>query len=84
MTAEQLAAAAGCSRFALYRAYRAEFGLTPSDYQRQLRLRHARTLLRSGAAPVDAASATGFADRAHFSRWFQRVYGITPGTFRRA
>ncbi|MFF3272684.1 AraC family ligand binding domain-containing protein [Streptomyces chrestomyceticus] len=84
MTAEQLAAAAGCSRFALYRAFRAEFGLAPSDYQRQLRLRHARRLLRSGAAPADAASATGFADQAHFSRWFQRVYGITPGTFRRA
>ncbi|MEU7188244.1 AraC family transcriptional regulator [Streptomyces sp. NPDC045369] len=84
MTAERLAAAAGCSRFALYRAFRAEFGLAPSDYQRQLRLRHARALLRSGAAPADAASATGFADQAHFSRWFQRVYGITPGAFRRA
>ncbi|MEF3115030.1 AraC family transcriptional regulator [Streptomyces chrestomyceticus] len=84
MTAERLAATAGCSRFALYRAFCAEFGLAPSDYQRQLRLRHARTLLRSGAAPADAATATGFADQAHFSRWFQRVYGITPGTFRRA
>ncbi|MEU7228091.1 helix-turn-helix transcriptional regulator [Streptomyces chrestomyceticus] len=73
MTAERLAAAAGCSRFALYRAFRAEFGLAPSDYQRQLRLRHARRLLRSGAAPADAAAATGFADQARFSRWFQRV-----------
>ncbi|MEV5597179.1 AraC family transcriptional regulator [Streptomyces sp. NPDC052496] len=84
LTAEQLAAAAGCSRFALYRAFRAEFGLAPSDYQRQLRLRHARSLLVSGATPADAAAATGFADQAHFSRWFHRVYGITPGTFRYA
>jgi AraC-like DNA-binding protein len=82
--AEQLAEAAGCSRFALYRSFRAEFGFAPSDYQRQLRLRHARSLLKAGVAPADAASVTGFADQAHFSRWFQRVYGVTPGVFRRA
>ncbi|MFC6066316.1 AraC family transcriptional regulator [Streptomyces ochraceiscleroticus] len=82
--AERLAAAAGCSRFALYRAFRAEYGLAPSDYQRQLRLRRARSLLRAGTTPADAAAATGFADQAHFSRWFQRVYGVTPGVFRSA
>ncbi|GAB2837198.1 AraC family transcriptional regulator [Streptomyces daliensis] len=84
VTAESLAEAAGCSRFALYRAFRAAYGLAPSDYQRQLRLRHARTLLAAGTPPSEAAAVTGFADQAHFSRWFQRVYGITPGTFRRA
>lgn len=83
MPAEQLAQAAGCSRYALYRAFRTEFGLAPSDYQRQLRLRHARTLLRSGTTPADAAATTGFADQAHFGRWFQRVYGVTPGVYRR-
>jgi AraC-like DNA-binding protein len=82
--AEELAGTAGCSRFALYRAFRAEFGMAPSDYQRQLRLRHARFLLASGTAPADAATAAGFADQAHFGRWFQRTYGITPGTFVRA
>ena len=82
--AEELAAAAGCSRFALYRSFRAEFGFAPSDYQRQLRLRHARSLLAAGATPADAAAEAGFADQAHFGRWFQRVYGVTPGVFRRA
>jgi AraC-like DNA-binding protein len=82
--AQLLAEAAGCSRFALYRSFRAEFGLAPSDYQRQLRLRRARSLLTAGTTPADAASVTGFADQAHLSRWFQRVYGLTPGAFRRA
>src|SRR6185312_6779479 len=37
LTADDLAAAAGCSRFAAYRAFRQAYGLSPSDYQRQLR-----------------------------------------------
>lgn len=82
--ADLLARTAGCSRFALYRAFRAEFGMPPSDYQRQLRLRRARRLLIDGATPADAAAASGFADQAHFSRWFKRTYGITPGIFQRA
>lgn len=83
VTAELLARTAGCSRFALYRAFRAEFGMPPSDYERQARLRRARALLAEGAAPADAAAATGFADQAHLGRWFKRAYGITPRVFQR-
>ncbi|MBO8191576.1 AraC family transcriptional regulator [Streptomyces oryzae] len=82
--ADLLARAVGCSRFALYRAFRTEYGMAPSDYQRQLRLRRARHLLATGTTSADAAAATGFADQAHFSRWFHRTYGITPSTFQRA
>lgn len=81
VSVELLAAAAGCSRFALYRAFSAEFGMSPSDYERQLRLRHARSLLVTGGSPADVAAATGFADQAHLARWFKRAYGITPGVF---
>ncbi|MFI9509170.1 AraC family transcriptional regulator [Nocardia sp. NPDC052566] len=73
-----------CSRFALYRAFRAEFGLAPSDYQRLLRLRAARGLIAAGHAVSEAAAATGFADQAHLTRWFRRCYGITPGIYRAA
>ncbi|MEV1067575.1 AraC family transcriptional regulator [Streptomyces sp. NPDC050263] len=87
LSANDLAAAAGCSRFALYRAFREAYGVPPSDYQRLLRLRHARRLLTGGPAPAVAAVAAvaaGFSDQAHLHRWFKRVYGITPGTFLRA
>ena len=80
---ELIAEAAGCSRFALYRAFSAEFGMSPSDYERQLRLRHARSLLVAGRSPADVAAAAGFADQAHLARWFKRAYGITPGVFAR-
>ncbi|WP_060953757.1 AraC family transcriptional regulator [Streptomyces hygroscopicus] len=82
--AARLAEAAGCSRFALYRAFRAEYGMAPSDFQRQLRLRRARGLLIAGRSAAEAAAGAGFADQSHFHRWFVRCFGVTPGTFQRA
>jgi len=84
LDAETLAAAAGASRFAVYRAFRAVYGLAPSDYQRQLRLRAARRHLAAGRPIAEAAALAGFADQSHLTRWFVRVYGITPDMFRRS
>jgi AraC-like DNA-binding protein len=79
-----LAARAGCSRYTAYRAFRHVYGMAPSDYQRQLRIRTARTLLAAGIAPAAAAAEAGFADQAHLTRWFRRYYGLTPGAYRAA
>jgi AraC-like DNA-binding protein len=84
LTADDLAAVAGCSRYAAYRAFSRAYGLAPSDYQRQLRLRAARLLLRGGVPPAAAAAEAGFADQAHLTRWFRRYYGVTPGAYRGA
>ena len=51
LTADDLAAAADCSRYAAYRAFSSTFGLAPSDYQRQLRLRQARRSWARGCRP---------------------------------
>jgi AraC-like DNA-binding protein len=84
LTADDLAAAAGCSRYAAYRAFRQAYGLAPSDYQRELRVRTARRLLTAGVEPALAAAEAGFADQAHLTRWFRRYYGVTPGAYRAA
>ena len=84
LTADDLAAAAGCSRYAAYRAFTQAYGLAPSDYQRQLRVRTARRLLIAGVSPAQAAAEAGFADQAHLTRWFRRYYGVTPGAYRAA
>jgi len=84
LTAGDLAAVAGCSRYAAYRAFHQAYGLAPSDYQRQLRVRAARGLLSRGVPPAVAAAEAGFADQAHLTRWFRRYYGITPGAYRSA
>ena len=82
--ASRLADVAGCSRYALYRAFRAELGMPPSDFQRLLRLRRARGMLMRGRSVAEAAGACGFADQSHLHRWFVRSYGVTPGVFRAA
>lgn len=82
LSAAQLAAAVGASRYGVYRAFRAAYGLAPSDYQRQVRLRTARRLLVAGTPLADAAVASGFADQAHLTRWFKRYYGLTPAAYR--
>jgi AraC-like DNA-binding protein len=84
VTGAQVAAVTGRSRYTAYRAFHATYGLAPSAYQRQLRLRAARRLLARGVAPAEAAALAGFADQAHLTRWFRRCYGITPGAYRGA
>lgn len=84
LPAPALAEAAGCSRYALYRAFRAEYGMPPSDFRRQLRLRRARRLLAAGRSTAEAAAEAGFADQSHLHRWFGRYFGVTPGAYQRA
>jgi AraC-like DNA-binding protein len=81
--ADDLARAAGLSRFQVYRQFQRAYGVPPSAYLRQLRLREARRRLAAGEAIAAVAPATGFADQSHLTRWFRRTYGITPGAYQR-
>lgn len=79
---DELAAAAGVSRFHLIRVFQRRYGLTPFAYQRNRRIEKARAVLRTGRSIADAASAAGFADRSHLGRSFRAVMGSTPGEYR--
>ena len=84
LSADDLADVTGRSRFAVHRAFTHAYGMPPSDYQRQLRLREARSLIAAGTPISEAAAQAGFADQSHLSRWFVRCYGVTPGRYQRA
>jgi AraC-like DNA-binding protein len=84
INAGDLAEATGRSRFAVHRAFTHVYGMSPGDYQRQLRLREARALIAAGRPISQAAALAGFADQSHLSRWFIRYYGVTPGRYQRA
>lgn len=79
---EALAKVAGLSRAHMIRAFRKQYFITPHAYQTDLRIRHARKLLRAGATPADTAMACGFADQAHLTRHFKARTGLTPAVFR--
>ncbi|MGI5273786.1 AraC family transcriptional regulator [Nonomuraea sp. CA-218870] len=84
LSIDDLAREAGTSRFAVYRAFRAAYGMAPSDYQRLLRLREARRLIAGGTPIGEVAALTGFADQSHLTRWFGRCFGLTPAAYRAA
>jgi AraC-like DNA-binding protein len=79
---DELAAAAGVSRFHLIRVFQRRYGLTPFAYQRNRRIETARTVLRMGRSIADAAAAAGFSDQSHLGRSFRAVMGSTPGEYR--
>lgn len=79
---EELAREAGLSRAHLIRAFRKHYFITPHAFQTDLRVRHARRLLRAGQAPSEVAAACGFADQAHLTRHFKARTGLTPAKYR--
>jgi AraC-like DNA-binding protein len=58
--------------------------MTPHAYQRQARVRLAVKLIRAGLPLGEVAFATGFSDQAHLTRWFRKMLGVTPGSYRQA
>ncbi|MEQ9609734.1 MAG: AraC family transcriptional regulator [Kiloniellaceae bacterium] len=83
LTLDELAAAAGLSRYYFLRAFRREVGVTPHAYLTGRRIAAAKGLL-AGDQPLSAvALACGFYDQSHFSRAFKGCTGVTPGQYRR-
>lgn len=58
--------------------------MAPTEYLRAIRLQCAKELLTRLEPLAEVAAACGFSDQAHFTRWFRRAFGYTPGDFVRA
>lgn len=80
-TLPQLAAIAGVSPEHLSRRFRAAYGLSPFQFLSVTRARVAKDMMVDGCPIGEVAHAAGFADQSHLTRWFKRVYGVTPGVF---
>ncbi|WP_161599290.1 helix-turn-helix domain-containing protein [Reinekea blandensis] len=82
LTLSDLAGLVDLSEYHLQRAFKTSLGCSPAEYQRELRLDHARHLLSSGEQANSVAIACGFANPAHFSRIFKQHLGVTPSEYR--
>jgi AraC-like DNA-binding protein len=81
LTLSDLSKVAGLSRFHLLRQFKAAIGLTPWQFQTQLRVDAARKLLRAGERAGHVAPTCGFVDQSHFTRVFRQTAGMTPGVY---
>lgn len=64
--------------------FKKETGMSFSNYVRQVRIDHAKELLRDTQLGIsDIASHVGYSDEKYFSRLFQKSVGIKPSDFRR-
>lgn len=79
---DQLCLCAGLSKSALLRAFARSKGVTPYSYLENIRVGKAKKLLEQGVPPVETALRTGFSDQSHFTHYFNRLIGLTPGCYR--
>lgn len=80
----KLASMVSCSERELCRLFRTHGNTTPSEVWRNIRLAHGHWLiLNSGRTITQISYECGFADAAHFARWFKEVYKEPPYSYRR-
>lgn len=77
---EDLANSAAMSVSAFHRHFKAVTALSPLQYQKQIRLLQARTLLvAAGYSVTAAAHEVGYQSSTQFSREYSRAFGQPPG-----
>ena len=81
----QLASLVGVSEVYLRRLFQSAFSVSPAVYMRNLRIKYAKELIRSGEYSVtDIAMLSGFGDTSYFSREFKRAVGLSPSEYERS
>lgn len=75
-----LAAIAEMSPTSLHRHFRAATSMTPIQFQKNIRLHRARTLLLAGAGTAaDIGHRVGYESSSQFARDYRRLFGTSPG-----
>lgn len=76
---DALARELGMSISAFYQHFKAVTGMSPLQFQKQLRLQEARRLmLTEGLDAATAGYRVGYNDASHFSRDYKRLFGEPP------
>jgi AraC-like DNA-binding protein len=80
----KLAQVSGLSVSQFGRRFRAVFQHTPIQFLLRYRLiRASEILIRSNLTVSHIAQQVGFYDHSHFSREFRRLFGLSPGAYRK-
>jgi len=85
LTLDEIAAAAGTSKYHFCRLYAKYTGVTPISHLTKIRIEEATRLLRETKQSVaKIAAATGFENSSYFGKVFRGIIGISPQQFRDA
>lgn len=80
-----LAEKVGMSRSSLQRKLKSITGLTPLEYIKKVKMKHAKLLLEDHSRTVSEVALTlGYFNRKHFSNCFKEEYGMTPGEYQQS
>ena len=83
ISVETMAEELGMSRVHLYKKLTAITDLTPSEFIRQIRLRHAEQLLsKSQLTVAEVAYKVGFNNPRYLSKYFKEMYGVMPSEYK--
>ena len=83
ITVKDVAAAVKLSDRYLYNLFIKHLGISPKQMLNDVRIRRAEVLLSRTKLPVgEVAQAVGYSDALAFSRFFSKVKGISPSSFR--
>jgi len=85
ITLEDLAEVAEVSSFQLCRIYNKNMGITPIRWLWLFRihLAYEYITLIPECSLTDIAFSCGYSSSAHFSRFFRKIYGVSPSDFRK-
>lgn len=85
LDAEALEKAMSVSKMQLYRKLKAIAGMTPSEFIKRIRLKHAAVLLQNSKLTVsEIFYLTGFNNKSYFFREFKKLYHLAPNDYRAA
>ncbi len=81
-TVDQLAKDIGMSRANLYKKMQTMLGITPNEFLRNVRLKHAAHLLTRSEYSVSQVSLmVGFLTPRYFSQCFKKMFGVLPSEY---
>ncbi|RHE89214.1 hybrid sensor histidine kinase/response regulator transcription factor [Bacteroides intestinalis] len=77
----QMASELCMSRSTLSRKLKVLTGLTPLDFVRNIKLKHACTLLKTRMGVAEVAYSIGLSSPKYFSKCFKEAFGLTPSDY---
>jgi AraC-like DNA-binding protein len=81
ITLQDMAAHACFSKFHFFRLFKTLYGKTPFDYLKEVRISHAKKLLRTGLPVSEVSILVGFNSSTSFSGLFKKMTGMSPSRF---